>query len=418
MNTNDSTKDSTKDSTNDGKKDTTKDITKDTTKDGTKDTKNEDNTQAITVLNEIYNTDNLETKIELIKANYHIYTLSDTFPEHTNTKFNNFFADFLCLTKNMKNKEYSKAKEIITKYKQNFYSMERIYDFVFSKIFLFSYLIHKKDASFLSQNFFFEMYTIHKENKNKECVLICTNIILDLLVSKNYYKECLNIINTTVLDADSINYYYKGRVYLVSSDYHSTYESFQKAMILSTDNVFINFVEKYSIVSLLMKSELFILKNYAWKRDNYIFFELYESIKSGNIKEYDNTMERNKEMYKKYNLYTILRRLYQNVIFEGIRKIAKCYCRISINDIAQLLNMEDIEYLINKGIKENRIKGVVQNGIYIVEEKESMSIEFGDRVKDVIGSFECMKKLMRYPKVKPLKFENVDKNSIVYDFTS
>ncbi|KAM0674166.1 26S proteasome non-ATPase regulatory subunit 3 [Gurleya vavrai] len=373
-------------------------------------------------LTNIFDSPLVEYKLELLKVNYNLLTSLNQFESNQENESNAFLSSFLNLTILIKNKEYQKAKEIIEPLKTELYGQKRKFDFIYSKIISYFYLIKTNERNLNNINFFFNILASNKENSNKECVSVLTNIVLDYLIKNCLFKECFIYFGNEILGSDeqSFNFYYKGRVFLVSGEYKKSAENFQKAMLLGNEKVFINYVEKFYIVCLLMTSDLGTLKKYKWKKDLCIFYELFECVKSGNTKLFDEAMKRNKEMYKKYFVYAILKRLYRNVVQEGMRKVGMCYSRISLEDISYLLNvdLENVEYLVLRSIAEERIKGKLKEYVFYGKECENEEIDYIGRIKNVFDSYDCMKKMMRFPKIKPLSYENIDKNSIAYDFTN
>ncbi|KAM0687605.1 26S proteasome non-ATPase regulatory subunit 3 [Conglomerata obtusa] len=382
------------------------------------------------------------------------FTLPHVLPTHT------LLATLLTLTEHVANRNYSSAIDILHEHRHLLYGTDRKFDFVYARMISFYYMLVKSDNTM--SEYFCEIYRSNVEYGNVFCVGVLTNVVLDMLVVKGRFKECLVYFNENCAAFDENNnkndlyqmeltksiknncqlnksrslsdkemsnypasdraiyYYYQGRVFLVMCNYTKARHCFKQASVMSTDKVFTKLVEKYKLSTFLLLSDLSSLKKYTWQRETSIFFELYESIKSGNVVLYDEVMHRNKKMYQKYGLYVILKRLFQNVINEGIRKVGMCYSRITIENISFLLNVgqEELEYLLKKSIAGGRLKGRIEQGVFLCDEVIDEKVCFDDRIKDVIESFSCMKKLMRYPKIKPLCYENIDKNSIAYDFTN
>lgn len=359
-------------------------------------------------------------RIEQLTRNYKSFYL-----EISHDKLANYPCDIvlksLLLTKYLTNKDFISIKTYLND--DLIYSLvncQRKYDFFQSKIIIAMYqtLRYFKEEN----NIFLTLLSINKEQNNEVTVAVLSNIVIDMFFRSNKYElvsnYMLNYINDPVQHA--IHNYYKGRYYLVSGDYNKAYHFLQGAMIISSDVVFIKYVDKYLIVSLLLRSEINQLGTYLWTYRNRKYYELYECINSGNVYLYEELMEKNKNFYVEDGLYSVLLRLYENVLREGVRKIGLCYKRIMIADMGLILNMEedDVRFLLDKCINEGFVFGVVEDSIFISETHERKNLNIEARIEDSVSTFNYIKGMMRYPKTKPLAYENIDKNSYAYDFNN
>lgn len=369
------------------------------------------------LLKDILAIEDFEQKTDLLKQNFDLLSTSISIEELENLE-TSLIIKSLLFTNLTLQKNYEKINQLINaNLIKDLHGYKRQYDFFISKIIIslyMTYLYFKHDLSI-----FFNLLASNKELNNCDCVSVLTNIVIDILIkSKKLSLVPIHFIEMSNSEQQSIHNFYKGKYLLIKGDYTAALVNFQSAIILSNNKIFMKFVEKYVVVCLLLKSDLNLLKNYNWTIKNKYYFELYQCIKSGNIHLYNEIMEVNKENYVKDGTYSVLLRLYENVIIEGIRKIGICYARIGVDCIGELLSMEseEIMFLLEKCIQEDIIRGKINNNVFYSENKEIKEVVYGDKIKEVIILFNIMKGMMRYPKIKPLTYENIDKNNIAYDF--
>lgn len=373
---------------------------------------------SLDLLNEILENPDVEQRLDLLKRNFKRIHLGITLQELVAYPDDMIIKSFI-FTKHLSDKNFHELGALINDDLISFLlEGERKFDFFLSKILLAVYLTFR----FLRRetSLFLTLLQINKELNNEDTIAVLSNIVIDMLYREKKFEFIPNYVLNAINDPEqqAIHNYYKGRLHLVNGEYGKAYHNFQGAMILSSDEVFVRYVEKCLIACMLLRSELILLRTYNWTRKTKRYFELYECIKSGNVYLYDDIMQKNKSFYAEDGLHSVLLRLYENVIREGVRKIGLCYKRISIKDMALLLNMgkEDVEFLLDKCIKEGFISGFVEDEIFNSENLRKESVYIGDRIKDAITTFNYIKGMMRYPKTKPLTYDNIDKNSIAYDF--
>lgn len=370
------------------------------------------------VFKKIYHTEDVSQRLDLLRRNFReIY--EGVSQDELLSYPNDLITKSLLFTQLLANKKFKEINELMTEdLITSLVTSERKHDFFLSKIVLAMYLT----VRFFNQesNMFLTMLTINKELNNEESIAVLSNIVIDMLYRAKKYEFIPNYILENINDPEqqAIHNYYRGRLHLVRGEYNKAYHFLQGSIILSSNDVFVKYVEKCLIACLLLKSELSLLRTYCWTWKTRKYFELFECIKSGNMNLFEEIMERNCEDYVEDGLYSILVRLYENVIREGVRKIGLCFKRISLTDIAHLLGMglEDASSLLNKCIEDGFIFGFVENGIFNSEVIKKENINITDRINDAISTFNYIKGMMRYPKTKPLTYENIDKNSVAYDF--
>lgn len=363
----------------------------------------------------ISDTPDYDAKDALIKQNY-TSLLNNTLQDLYTLQKDPLILS-LIFTKHCEQKEYTKILDLTTnELIAQLMGYEKKNDFVYSKILVGLYAAIKKTNK--CSELFFVFLQSNDEMDNKECIAVLTNIVVDILLKTNfilaerYFRD--ELCN---LEQQAIHSYYKGKYYLVAGEYREAYHNLQSGMIMSNNRSFVRHLEKLFVTSMLLRSDLVFLKSYSWRKSLTHYFELYECVKSGNVHLFYELMERNKQMYKKDETFNIVMRLHKNVVKEGIRRIGICYLRAKVVDIANLLGIEckDTMILLEKGIKDGVLGGQILNDIFVNDEKNIEKLGFTEEIRDCIDTYNSVKKMMKYPKSKPLSIENIDKNSIAYD---
>ncbi|EJW03689.1 hypothetical protein EDEG_00177 [Edhazardia aedis USNM 41457] len=310
-----------------------------------------------------------------------------------------------------------------------FYGEERIYDELIAKILKMYYFTLKtititemevKVEEDHCLDLFFNILITNKITQNKNTVSALTNIILDILISNNQYEMCGPYLNTEMIGSENLSQYnfYLGMIALTFGAYKVSSEYFQTAVMLSSNSQFRNHLEKYVILCLIFQSEFYRLKNRKWTKGNIEYYELYLAVMNGDKKQFKNILTNYQEKFFEDGTYAIIRRLFQNTIREGIRKIAIVYSSIYLSEIANKLQLEEdtVKLLLVKNLKEGIIKGKIDNNIFVSGEITDSDVDLEDKIKDTTLMHETISGLMRYKKSEPLKFETIDRTSLAYEF--
>jgi 26S proteasome regulatory subunit N3 len=132
-------------------------------------------------------------------------------------------------------------------------------------------------------------------------------------------------------------------------------------------------------------------------------------VKQADLERFDEILVQHRSEFMGEGLYFVIRRLAQNVVQEGIRKISLVYSRISIGDAARLLRMseEDVEHLVQKTIRQGFVKGRVADGVFHSTTRDGCDGSIGLSIRDCIDLTRVVQEHMRYPRIEPLCYERV-----------
>ncbi|KAG5859776.1 PCI domain-containing protein [Encephalitozoon hellem] len=282
---------------------------------------------------------------------------------------------------------------------------KRIYDYFIGLVVKFFYLARKNESQ--DNSTLFSLLVTNKELGNEYTVSVITNCLLDMLTSNKIFQRIENTITTT---SEQARYnYYNGIISMVEGDYDSALKCFHTSIILSTNRDLVLGAEKRVILCMLLSSDYNI--PYTYKPSLRTYFELVSVVKNAEIKKFEETLEKSKDELMSQGLYFVARRLSQNVIQEGIRRISIVYSRISYVDIAYLLdiNPEEAEYLVKRTIRKGLIKGKVIDGVFHSLKEDKYTADIGIGIRDCIQLTKYIQEHMRYPAIEPLCYEKVRK---------
>lgn len=304
------------------------------------------------------------------------------------------------------NKQY---EDLITYVDENLKEIlmghKRLYDGFVAKITKSYYAarkICKMDSSIL-----FSFLVPNKEKGNEETVSVLTNCILDMFIQNKIYMRLENKITTT---GEQAKYnYYNGIIEMVEMNYETALEYFHHASILSKNKNLTATIEKHIIMCMLLKSDFNI--PYTFSKKLKVYFELVKAVRHADLSNFEHTLERYREDLMKDDLYFIAQRLFQNVVQEGIRKIALVYSRISYSDISKSLSMEedDVDFILKKTISKGLVKGKVENRVFYSLKNIRDVQDINLNVKDGLFLTKYIREQMKYPKIEPLCYEKISK---------
>lgn len=249
------------------------------------------------------------------------------------------------------------------------------------------------------------LYTILSTNKeygNEYSVAIATNAILDSQINNHIYT----VLEESISDPEERCKYcfYLGIIYLVRGEYAKALRHFDESDILNNSKKVELYVKKYTIVCKLLLSDYSVF--YPYEEELRPYFSLIGCVKRGDIETFYKLIDEHRDEYFRMNLYFIVRRLVQNLVQEGLRKITVCYSRIKVADINRILGV-DVNYLIHKTIKEGYVRGYVEDGIFYSQNGDVYRTHCGEQIRRAVEVRRSIEKKMKYPEIVPLCYEKV-----------
>lgn len=248
---------------------------------------------------------------------------------------------------------------------------------------------------------FCNLLITNRKYGNAKTSLALNNIVLKILIEKKMFCFARNYLNDEYKDDSKYNFY-KGIIECVSMEYEDALCSFRLAMALS--DRYTSKVRKYECVTLMLLGKLD--KSYKWCKSLCAYKEACDAVKMGDRKKLERVIEEYKSAFWEDKTFFLVCRLHHLIVQEGIRKISLVYTRISLKDVRE--KYEIPEDLFIKYIEDKKIRGVVQNDVYISGSVPPMHRTL--RLLDTLRLNEKCHERMRYPKIKKINYENYVKS--------
>jgi len=231
----------------------------------------------------------------------------------------------------------------------------------------------------------------------------------DKLATKTEFKEEASTSNQLAR-----YYYYQGRIKSVQLNYTEAYncllQAIRKAPRFSARGFRATVLKLSCIVQLLTgeipERSIFRQKEVRGALKPYL--ELTKTVRNGNLSDFRSVVEHYSDVFKKDKNYSLIQRLRHNVIKTSLRKINLSYSRISMKDICDKLNLEnveDTEFIVTKAIRDGIIDATINHEGRYIQSKENIDIystsepqvQYHKRISFCLGIHNEAVKAMRFP---------------------
>jgi len=137
------------------------------------------------------------------------------------------------------------------------------------------------------------------------------------------------------------------------------------------------------------------------------YYRLTKAVRIGDLDAFHKVIKQNGNAFTSDNTISLIRRLRNNVIKTGLRKINIAYSRISFRDICDKLKLEsveDAEYIVSKAIRDGVIDATIDRKGGFVRSNETPNVystyepseSFHKRIEFCLGMRNDAVKAMRY----------------------
>ncbi|CCC09632.1 hypothetical protein SMACR_03664 [Sordaria macrospora] len=138
------------------------------------------------------------------------------------------------------------------------------------------------------------------------------------------------------------------------------------------------------------------------------YFLLVCAVRVGNLEDFETTIAKHADTFRRDGTYSLILRLRQNVIKTGIRMMSLSYSRISLRDICIRLHLgseESAEYIVAKAIRDGVIEATLDRERGFMKSKEVGDVyatsepaeAFHDRIRACLALHDESVKAMRFP---------------------
>lgn len=211
--------------------------------------------------------------------------------------------------------------------------------------------------------------------------------------------------------------FYLGRIKAIRLEYTDAHKNLLQAIRKAPQHEAIGFkqiVQKFAIVVELLLGEI---PDKALFRTSYLkkplqpYFQLTQAVRTGNLAHFNEVLDKFGEKFQKENTWTLIVRLRHNVIKTGVKMISLSYSKISLDNIAQKLQLDsavDAEFIVAKAIRDGVIEAHINHENGFVQTKDLTDIystleptkAFDQRIKFCLELRNQSVKAMRFPPKK------------------
>jgi len=107
------------------------------------------------------------------------------------------------------------------------------------------------------------------------------------------------------------------------------------------------------------------------------YFNLTKAVRTGDLNAFNKTLLEFNKVFENDGNYTLILRIRHNVIKAGVRRIASSYSKITLEDVAEKLQLdsqEDAEFIIAKAIRDGVIEAEMDHSAGFVQTKDVSNI--------------------------------------------
>jgi len=257
-----------------------------------------------------------------------------------------------------------------------------------------------------------------RHNNDEQAMLL--NLLLRNYIHYNLFDQADKLVSkSTFPDSASNNVWarylcYLGFIKAIQLDYTEADKHLMNALRKAPQQVAIGFKQHVTRLSIVVQLLLGEIPDRKLFREKHLrktlapYFQLTQAVRLGNLKMFNEVVEKFKEKFHAEKTYTLIIRLRHNVIKTGIRMISLSYSRISLQDIARKLALdspEDAEFIVCKAIRDGVIDATIDHDNRYVQSKENIDVysttepqnAFHQRISFSLDIYNQSVKAMRYP---------------------
>ncbi|KAH9491333.1 26S proteasome non-ATPase regulatory subunit 3 [Dermatophagoides farinae] len=237
---------------------------------------------------------------------------------------------------------------------------------------------------------------------------VLLNSLLRIYLHYNLYDQASKLVSKSTFPESASNnewarfFYYLGRIKAIQLEYSEARKNLLQAIRKAPQQSAIGFkqiVHKLAItVDLLLGDipERAIFRDPTLHRPLSPYFQLTQAVRTGNLKRFNEVLDKFGTKFQTDHTYTLIIRLRHNVIKTAIRMINQSYSRIYLKNVAEKLmldNVEDAEYIVSKAIRDGVIEATIDHEREFMQSKETTDIYC---TSEPLNAFNSLK-AMRFP---------------------
>jgi len=256
-----------------------------------------------------------------------------------------------------------------------------------------------------------------------EGTAVLINLLLRSYLQYNLYDQALKLVSKSTFPPQASNnewaryLFYYGRIKAIQLEYTEAHKNLIQALRKAPQNEAVGFkqiVQKFAIVVELLLGEIpdkATFRNPQLRKALQPYFQLTQSVRTGNLAKFNEVVEKFGDKFIKENTWTLIIRLRHNVIKTGVKMMSLSYSKISLDSIAQKLQLDsavDAEFIVAKAIRDGVIEAFIDHEAGYVQTRDLTDIystlepmkAFNQRIKFCLELRNQSVKAMRFPPKK------------------
>jgi 26S proteasome regulatory subunit N3 len=256
-----------------------------------------------------------------------------------------------------------------------------------------------------------------------EGTAVLINILLRSYLQYNLYDQALKLVSKSTFPIQASNnewaryFFYYGRIKAIQLEYTEASKNLTQALRKAPQSEAVGFkqiVQKFSIVVELLLGEIpdkATFRNPQLHKALQPYFQLTQAVRTGHLAKFNQVVEKFSDQFIKENTWTLIIRLRHNVIKTGVKMMSLSYSKISLDNIAQKLQLDsavDAEFIVAKAIRDGVIEAHIDHENGFVQTKDLTDVystlepmrTFNQRIKFCLELRNQSVKAMRFPPKK------------------
>ncbi|KAF7491251.1 26S proteasome non-ATPase regulatory subunit 3 [Sarcoptes scabiei] len=249
---------------------------------------------------------------------------------------------------------------------------------------------------------------------------VLLNCLLRIYLNYNLYDQASKLVSKSTFPESASNnewarfFYYLGRIKAIQLEYSEARKNLLQAIRKAPQKSAIGFKQIVHKLAITVDLLLGDIPERATFRDSVLhrpltpYFQLTQAVRTGDLKRFNEVLEKFGKTFQSDHTYTLIIRLRHNVIKTAIRMINQSYSRIYLENVAKKLMLdcaEDAEYIVSKAIRDGVIEATIDHSHRWMQSKETIDIyctsepltAFNSRISFCLDIHNQSIKAMRFP---------------------
>ena len=269
-------------------------------------------------------------------------------------------------------------------------ALRRALDPLSAKVYFYFALCHEKLGKFddvRAQLFAAHRTAVLQHHEFSAAVLL--NGLLRGMLEANLVEAALKLVSKTTFPETASNnqfcryLYYTGRIQAIQLDYSDAFTKLMQSSRKAPANTALGFrlqVTKLTLLVQLLMGEIpdrSAFDGEGMRGELEPYLKLTQAVRRGDLLAYNKVVADYGAKFARDKTASLARRLSQNVVKTGLRRINVSYSRISLEDVKTKLHLDSVrsaEFVCAKAIKDGVIDAVIDHDNACVKSKDVADI--------------------------------------------